>query len=231
MTPPLPGVLLLDLGRVLFDIDFDRCLTHWTAAARARGQAVDPVALRERFTPDAAFEAHERGELSCEAFFRHLATRLELAIEPEIVREGWNAIFGPDVTGLRERLEALAGHCSLHVLTNTNETHAEHFRHRHARLLAPVETVFASHELGMRKPEPRIYDHVLATLAVAPEDVLFLDDNRENLAGAAARGLRTLHVPGPGRTVAMLDAMLAAHGERGRAPAATAEAAGVPLQD
>lgn len=102
------------------------------------------------------------------------------------------------------------------MLTNTNRTHAAHYEERHGDLLGLVDSVFASHELGMRKPEARVYDHVVATLGVAPDAVLFLDDNRANLAGAAARGLRTLHVPGPHRTCAMLDAMLAAHGERGR---------------
>lgn len=216
MTGALPEVLLLDLGRVLLDIDFDRCFRHWAATARDRGQPVDAATLRSRFTRDEIFEAHERGEASCEAFFAHLAARLGVDLDPEAVRAGWNAIFGADVTGLPDRLRALGEHCELHALSNTNRTHADHFRHRYAALLEPIGTVFASHELGMRKPEPRIYDHVVATLGARPGDVLFLDDDQANVAAAEARGLRTLHVPGPERTCAMLDAMLARYEERER---------------
>ena len=213
---------------MLFDIDFDRCLTHWAAAARARGEAVDLASLRERFAHDAAFEAHERGELSCDDFFRHLAKRLGLTLEAETLRAGWNAIFGPDITGLGERLETLADHCALHVLTNTNRAHAEHYGRRYAHLLDTVESVFASHELGMRKPEPRIYDHVVRTLGVHPQDVLFLDDNLDNLASAAAG--RPAHAARSGTGTNRRHARCYARGSS-REGTLTGHAGDAPLQD
>ena len=208
MPAPLPGILLLDLGRVLFDIDFDRCFAHWAASARDAGRQVDAATLRARFTELDAFERHERGELACDAFFTMLCEQLQIELEADAVRAGWNAIFGPDVAGLRHRLLRLAEHRALHVLSNTNRTHAAHFRVRYRTRLEPIGVLFTSHELGMRKPEARIYDHVVRELDTYPQDVLFLDDNAANLEAAAARGLQTLHVPGPDHTCALLDAML-----------------------
>ncbi len=45
------------------------------------------------------------------------------------------------------------------------------------------------------EPDPAIYEYTLEQLGgVAPERALFLDDFPWNVSGAAAVGLRTLHV-------------------------------------
>ena len=41
----------------------------------------------------------------------------------------------------------------------------------------------------MVKPEPDIYQHVLSTLDVEPDQVLFLDDNLDNVEGARELGI------------------------------------------
>jgi putative hydrolase of the HAD superfamily len=50
--------LLFDLGGVVIDIDLGRAFTRWAAAA---GTTVETI--RSRFTFDAAYERHERGEI------------------------------------------------------------------------------------------------------------------------------------------------------------------------
>ena len=54
------------------------------------------------------------------------------------------------------------------------------------RATFPVEELFAivvdSSEVGMRKPDPAIYEHTSALLAVEPDAAVFLDDNAENVA-------------------------------------------------
>lgn len=50
------------------------------------------------------------------------------------------------------------------------------------------EHVFDSGELGYMKPDQKIYEIVETTLAVAPLELLFIDDNRENLDAAKTRG-------------------------------------------
>jgi putative hydrolase of the HAD superfamily len=46
-----------------------------------------------------------------------------------------------------------------------------------------------SWELRLIKPERAIYEHAVASLQCAPEEVLFIDDKEENIAGAKAAGL------------------------------------------
>ncbi len=51
--------------------------------------------------------------------------------------------------------------------------------------------------LGSVKPEPECYLAVLAMLGARPQDVIFFDDRPENVAGAAALGIRGVHFTTP----------------------------------
>ncbi len=62
--------------------------------------------------------------------------------------------------------------------------------------LTPFSPRFFSGPLGLVKPDPRIFRHVLAELRAEPEQVVFVDDSPANVAAAQNLGLRTvLHTP------------------------------------
>jgi len=56
--------------------------------------------------------------------------------------------------------------------------------------------VVISCEIGLTKPDPRIYQLCLDRLGLAARDTLFVDDRADNIEGAARIGLRTLHWAG-----------------------------------
>jgi putative hydrolase of the HAD superfamily len=85
----------------------------------------------------------------------------------------------------------------------------------------PVEELFAhvvdSCEVGMRKPDPRIYEHTCALLGVAPTAAVFVDDNLDNCAAADAAGIEAVRFgTDPWASLAELDAVLARRGVRPR---------------
>jgi len=51
------------------------------------------------------------------------------------------------------------------------------------------DVVVISGEVGMRKPEPRIFEHTLALLAMRPEECVFVDDLRHNVDAAVDLGM------------------------------------------
>ncbi len=82
------------------------------------------------------------------------------------------------------------------------------------RALLPVDELFDavvdSSEVGMRKPDARIYLHTLALIGVDdPARAVFLDDHPGNVAGAERAGLSGLLVGDPVEAIAALDALLA----------------------
>ncbi len=82
--------------------------------------------------------------------------------------------------------------------------------------LMPVEELFDaavdSSAVGMRKPDPRIYEHTLAEIGgVAPERTVFLDDFPGNITGSEAVGMIGVLVEADAApAIARVDALLAA---------------------
>jgi putative hydrolase of the HAD superfamily len=55
---------------------------------------------------------------------------------------------------------------------------------------AVFDHTFYSYQLGFVKPEPNYFEGIMAQLAFAPEEVLFIDDAAKNVAAAQQAGLR-----------------------------------------
>jgi putative hydrolase of the HAD superfamily len=49
-----------------------------------------------------------------------------------------------------------------------------------------------SYQLGVVKPNPTIYRHILAKLGTQPEETLFIDDKRPNVEAAHALGIQAI---------------------------------------
>ena len=89
------------------------------------------------------------------------------------------------------------------------------------RATFPVDELFPivvdSCEVGMRKPDRRIYELTCERVGVLPSAAVFLDDNLDNVNAAAALGIETVLVgPDSLEAIAALDAILARRGVRRR---------------
>lgn len=55
------------------------------------------------------------------------------------------------------------------------------------------DEIIISAEVGVAKPNPRIYQIALQRLEVAPQEAVFVDDFPANIAGARALGMHAIH--------------------------------------
>jgi len=67
-----------------------------------------------------------------------------------------------------------------------------------------VDVVVDSSQVGLRKPNPAIFELTVEQLGSPMERTLFLDDFPWNIAGADAVGLQTMHVTDPVAAAAAL---------------------------
>jgi epoxide hydrolase-like predicted phosphatase len=67
------------------------------------------------------------------------------------------------------------------------------------------DTVVISAEVGLHKPEPEIYQLAAERLAQPPESCVFVDDLRENCAGAEAVGMTAVLHRDPAATVERIE--------------------------
>ncbi|MFT4615199.1 MAG: putative hydrolase of the HAD superfamily, partial [Bacteroidia bacterium] len=94
------------------------------------------------------------------------------------------------------------------IITNNVVEFREHWRG-----MLPVDELFDfvvdSCEVGMRKPNPAIFEKALDIAGLTPDQALFLDDFEGNVIAASALNIRSILVDGDGeKTVADLDAIL-----------------------
>jgi HAD superfamily hydrolase (TIGR01509 family) len=177
-------VLLFDLGGVVIDIDFDRVFSAWGSSA-----GCDPELLRGRFSFDDVFETHERGELADGAFYEHLRSVLAVDLTDAALERGWNDIYLGEVPGMDVLLREASAAGPIYAFTNTNAVHQRHWNTAFAPVLSAFEEIFASCELGLRKPEPEAFRTVAARIGVDPGDVHFFDDSPVNVDAARAAGM------------------------------------------
>lgn len=90
--------------------------------------------------------------------------------------------------GMEALLHDVDGHLERYVASNYPvwiEALADEFAlHEH------TEGVYASHHLGVRKPDPRFYTRLLERIGHEPACCLFVDDRSANCAGAEHAGMR-----------------------------------------
>lgn len=76
-----------------------------------------------------------------------------------------------------------------------------------AEITALFAVVIESSKVGLRKPDPRIYELACARLDVAPAHTVYLDDLGINLKPAKGLGMTTIKVEDPDRALAELGAI------------------------
>ena len=67
------------------------------------------------------------------------------------------------------------------------------------------DAVVISSEVGLRKPDERIYRHAAATLGLDPAECVFVDDIEHNVRAAEAVGMVGVHHLSPDQTVTRLE--------------------------
>ena len=76
------------------------------------------------------------------------------------------------------------------------------------RLRPHFDVVIESQAVGMRKPDPRIYELACRELGVTPPETAFLDDIGMNLKSARALGMHTIKVDDPEQALRELSALV-----------------------
>ena len=80
------------------------------------------------------------------------------------------------------------------LLSNTNETHINYIKENYPfyeDFKACFDGFYLSHEIGMRKPNPEIFEYVLKNHELKAENCLFIDDTKEHILSAKSLGFKT----------------------------------------
>jgi putative hydrolase of the HAD superfamily len=190
VSAPRVEAILFDLGGVVIEIVGAEVMLDWCPALQ------DIETLWRRWLDSPTVRRYETGAATRSAFAAAIVDEFALSITPEafLAEFAWwpRRLFD----GADELLAELALRYRLASVSNTNELHWERFE-REWNLSSRFAANFPSYAVGRLKPDADYFEHVLATLDVAPERALFVDDNPVNVAAAARLGIRARRAVGP----------------------------------
>ena len=188
-APPLPPSGTTAVRAVLLDADGVLQLigTPWYRALSAGGGEAFARALLSGEGPALS------GRESLRDLLERLVVELDLARGADELMALWRqATPDPPAWQLVRELRA-AGYLTV-LATNQHEERREWMRTALGYDgLCDVDAY--SCLLGAAKPDPDYFRAALAMAGVSTGEALFVDDSAENIAAAAALGLRTLHHP------------------------------------
>ena len=194
---------LFDMGGVLLRLRAGRTFETWSKYAKT------PVEdLRRRWLIDDAYKSFEVGTSGFGEFTDALSRRLGIELTEAQWLDGWNAVFDGVYDGILERSRELARAVPCFVFTNTNPEHEKVWAARHASDLDHFEKIYVSSTIGVRKPGVDAYQTVLSDMGFDATDVVFFDDNPDNVAGANEARLSSFHVTSVEATERRLDELI-----------------------
>ncbi|WP_413999007.1 HAD family hydrolase [Flavobacterium sp. W1B] len=135
----------------------------------------------------------EKGEISREDFLLGIQKYAPKATTDEIL-EAWSAILLDFPLYRLEFLQMLSQKYRLFLLSNTDSIHIDTFEQKngvsfYSDFYQCFEKVYFSFEMGMRKPDTEIFNHVLNKHDLQAKRTLFVDDKKENTDTALSLGI------------------------------------------
>ena len=182
-----PTAVVFDIGRVLFDWD----LRHLYGRLIPDAAALDAF-LRDVVTPEWHYQ-HDAGRPFAETSAELSALHPQHAELIAALGPRFGETIPGEVAGMGRLLDDLHGAgVPLYALTNFSHEFFPPFRAKHAAVFDRFRGVVVSGEERLVKPDPAIYRLALDRWGLEASGTVFVDDNADNVAGAATVGLHAL---------------------------------------
>lgn len=182
-------VILFDLGGVLVELSGVGTMMQWTRLGEAE--------IWHRWLHSDAVRKFESGKSTPAEFGQAVVQEFELSTSPDVFMEAFVQWPSGLFDGVVELLQRLSPRYHVSCLSNTNHLHWKRFE-TETRLLDNLHSHFASHHIGMMKPDIEIYHHVIRALDTPAGKILFFDDNQLNVDAARKAGMNALLARGVG---------------------------------
>ncbi len=200
--------VLWDFGGVILESPFD----GFTRYEQETGLPAGFLRSLNASNPDDnAWARMERNEVSLEEFSVQFEAEAESAGHRIDARAILALLSGQPRPAVVEAVRRCAARLPTGLLTNNfvvKDAAMAGGRPDLEEILSLFHVIIESSKVGLRKPDPRIYEVATEALGVPPEETVFLDDLGINLKPARAMGMTTIKVDDPGQALDQLEAAL-----------------------
>ena len=187
--------IIFDLGEVIIDLDSKRVINQFQKHSDKSAEDIIRLISKSQDLID-----YEVGKMTDVEFCQVVNELLSIELSQASFEAIWNSFLGIIkldklylMLDLKEKFNVL-------ILSNTNAIHQRAFdrrvgEHIPSKTMADmVHTAYYSHELGLRKPDPHIYQKVIDLQNLNPAKTIFFDDRLENITAAQDSGIQAIQV-------------------------------------
>ncbi len=129
------------------------------------------------------------GNINFKEFVQRVEEKLSLGINENAMKE----IFRNSIIPNKEVIQVvrhLSSQYDLRMLSDNDEVTVAHLKKYHKDMLSLFSKKYFSHELGLVKPNHRIFQHVLKDAGLISSECIFIDDKPMNIDAAVNVGMR-----------------------------------------
>ncbi|MDA8123693.1 MAG: HAD family phosphatase [Deltaproteobacteria bacterium] len=183
-------LFVFDLGNVILPFDHAPIAAKlWERSEKKGVLSPDRIFAYLFDREQGLINGYETGRLSSLHFFDRLRDHLGLVMTFEEFKTVWNPIFWENL-----QVKAAIGYLKakgypLFLLSDTNELHFTYIHEQYPIVHAFDEWIL-SFEVGVKKPEKRIYDVIFEKLTVERQEVFYIDDMERYVEAAREYGLQ-----------------------------------------
>jgi epoxide hydrolase-like predicted phosphatase len=187
--------IIFDLGGVILNIDY-----HSTVQEFEKLGIQDFNQQFSQLKQTSLFDDYETGRISSADFINQLKQLLPKNTSEQAIIYAWNAILKDLPPHRLQFLNSVKAQLPTFLLSNTNDLHIQEFNQyltetfQIADLSPYFNQLYLSYEVGMRKPDPEIFEYLLTKEKLIPEKTLFIDDTIMHIETARNLGIQTYHL-------------------------------------
>ncbi len=187
-TSPIQMVYF-DLGNVL--LHFDHQLSCQNLGHLFK---VSPAEVQQVVFDSGLEDRYETGEISTQEFYELLCDRWGRKPPLQDVCHAAADIFTINHATVSLLVQLKAAGYRTGILSNTCEAHWRFVADGRYRFLVDFfDSLILSYEVKSMKPDRKIYQAAIDEAKLAAEEIFFMDDRPENVAGAIEAGLHAVH--------------------------------------
>jgi putative hydrolase of the HAD superfamily len=185
---------MADISTVLWDVGGVLLTNGWDRTERAavlERFALDSAAFEQRH--EVANDAWEKGLMTAEQYLRQTVFYEPRPFTPGAFLQAMMERSRLLPHGAMRILQELAASEEVELAILNNEARElNDYRIERFEFGRYFDVFFSSCYLGLRKPDPKIFERALDVLQRDPEEVAFIDDRAANCAAAEALGIHAI---------------------------------------
>lgn len=178
--------IIFDVGAVLVSWNPTEIMDH-TFAGAPHLKPDAQTFFEQELIGDGVFFRMDKGLLNYEDVENLLAQRIDRFYAAKLLKEGVN-LLTPLPAGISIFNEIKSRGYKTYILSNMSERALQKISAEND-FVRQVDGAIWSYQVKAAKPEPEIYQILLKTYALKPEECIFIDDREDNIVAAKTHGI------------------------------------------